>query len=563
MRSFIINEDGQQTFSISFLAFMTFYKRWEKKKKELEKVYETDPSKIDLVKRSIQRTEALRDNFYKAAMKYKVAAMEIKQKFDDYLGPKDKVKKFFGFGSDKADKKLLKLEGGKFTDGNVYSIKDVLSPDFDIVPFYGTPEKAKQDIFLMLQYTKIIKKEKGLQTFVDSALEELSSNSLSQFMSANGLTNLEESLNIEKFENEMNRLYAEVFKKKIEIVKQFEEAGKFTRNIKIKMANEHLTEPIIMLRYEFGQNESLMAADPFLKIFENPSLKVQDSKLLDLLKQIADNMDIKVEEGQLSRAVKEKKWDSIEEIFEEPEDKKYKKKYGEIFKKFEERIKIHFEEAQKNPPILSVQKDDFGDIKDISFNKVYKDKTSLLIRQLQRSQDSAKAVDYYQYILTYGDKEAKEWMSNTLSGLNIKDIEEVKKYLSNILKAAAELNNARDREIVRDLEMLKMYYKKQGSNRPDSLYRVPGRRSSNQKQGTKIAQEIDKVLKLDSERILKYYAQWNEWMVENKSELIKYFEQNDNELEESLINILKPFLARKLKKNNTHLLTFFHRGEKK
>jgi hypothetical protein len=139
MKSKLFEEEGKPFF-LGYLVFGTFVKRWPKRKKLLEKKATDEPVIANEITQAISATEKSMAMFIEASKEYKAAAAEAKKQYDNHSGTAGKVKGFFGFEQGDPDKKIFDLGDRKFLPGGgVYSMNDILSPDFNIGLFLEQP----------------------------------------------------------------------------------------------------------------------------------------------------------------------------------------------------------------------------------------------------------------------------------------------------------------------------------------------------------------------------------------------------------------------------------------
>ena len=166
----------EEEFILSSIVFGSLYNKWFEKnyisgtkvifnsgyKVRLLKVVNENSALEHEIKQSIETTETLLKKYHVALQNYKIASRDAIERYDQAGGFSGRVKKFFGFDSGKQNDKLFgnydaKLK--KFKDGDKYTIRDILSMDFNIgltadIPIVG--EQLKKEVEEMLAFKKYL-----------------------------------------------------------------------------------------------------------------------------------------------------------------------------------------------------------------------------------------------------------------------------------------------------------------------------------------------------------------------------------------------------------------------
>tara|TARA_R110002167_G_scaffold332822_1_gene539759 strand:+ start:24 stop:1664 length:1641 start_codon:yes stop_codon:yes gene_type:complete len=135
--------EEKKLFFLGYLVFGTFMKRWPDRLKVLQKRKEENPVIANEIDAAIKTTTASMQKFKDAAEKYKAAAKNAKEQYDNQSGVTGKVKGFFGLEQGDPDKKNFfwvgaedpfpfRFSSNPSSEKRLFSMNDILSPDFNI-----------------------------------------------------------------------------------------------------------------------------------------------------------------------------------------------------------------------------------------------------------------------------------------------------------------------------------------------------------------------------------------------------------------------------------------------
>ena len=572
MKNKLFEED--KPFFLGYLVFGTFLKRWPDRLKVLQKRKEEDPVIANEIDAAIQTTEKSMNKFKEAAEKYKAAAKEAKDAYDNQSGAKGKVKGFFGLEQGDPDKKIFDLSSGsppRFLSiaglesgpsfGKKFSMNDILSPDFNIGLFYqdqqleGKPLK-KEVMGNLLAFRKYYD-PKTSSKISNEEIESLQDETLDTFDPFKVFNPTQQ----ESLIKENEKLSGTMLDMKNACKPKAEKAFlSFQQSMKSNPTKVNLTK-----------QSKLLINNPYYAIYRNfegyDTGKNQIIKMFpDLLKKVLGKVYEEVFGKPLSSSEDLDEWiesknytpDQLSKIFgamggltknvKASNLKSFQKDYQVQKTNFDKEIARILKELQKGIPLfikgktidrLNAERDD------ASLDKVYAHPNSFV--QLWLNSDTSENADitgpvglnklFMDLVNEKTTEDFHRLLYNQTEEAGNRDDDEkfyyaIENSLSQLLRQADDLIEARDEEVKRDLTALAAFL------------------ATQDKKANASARIIKTTIqKNNNETILVLYKKWHDWMDKNKKSLLKYFEKPPREqnLQEQITKLIKPYLRERIK----------------
>ena len=543
--------EEEDDFILGPVIFGTFLKKWNKKKsgilQQLKDKIKEEPALAGDIQKSLDDTQETIDEFKKALQAYAAAAKEAKVEYDKSKGTAGKVKNFFGMERGGQDDKVFKLNNKKFqiVESGDYSIRDILSMDFNIGLFLDDPlsgERLKQKVKGLLSYRKYLEKDKEdkLSDEKKAEYERADPDKLDgMIFNTLGIT-IPESL-IREDEVETPQGYKDLVakfkvlydKKQLEFKTAYKTAtsDQQVKKLAFKLFNDPEYSFYLFLIKAKG-NTVAKEWSAFKKLSNPPAYFKEVEYLLDKFKKEIYGEDT------LSVDLESKsgwKKDTVIAIFAfaTSQEKATQRdtdtqETNALKKRFEVAVKKRIKELQKGIPMFIAGAEDelSGDKEDAKLDPVYADEQSLVTKFLETS----KQEEVFNFAMAYSNTSTitDEQYKKITGGKDTGVMANFEEYLGTL----NDLIEARDKEARRDLTALADF----AATQDDKA----------KKQATAIRNTLGNN---SNDTILQVYKQWHDWLEKNKRDLLeKYFEQNNDTLEEQIIKLIKPLLREKLKR---------------
>lgn len=528
MKNKIFEQD--KPFFLGYLVFGTFLKRWPDRLKVLQKRKEESPVIANEIDTAIKVTENSMEKFKDAAEKYKAAAKQAKDAYDDQSGAMGKVKGFFGLEQGDPDKKIFKLSADGFTTGNVYSMNDILSPDFNIGLFLESPlegdDLKKEVMGNMLAFRKYYD-PKTSSKISNEEIESLQDETLDTFDPFK-VFNPTQQESLIKENEKLSGTMLEI--KNICKPKAQDAFAKFQQSMKSNPTKVNLTKQSKLLinnpyyaiyrnfeGYDTGKKQIVGKFPEILtkvlivihdKLYAEPLAPQSSSDLSVIVTEFVDG-DFRNFDGignHLFSAPTKSQMASM--------DKAVDQEFKEMTPVFTKKAKEFIDNLQRVVPVFKIAEDESNPLKTvISINPVYNDNRSKLHNFLS----------YKQLQLV------KQIAQKTKPDFTDFDIEQ----LMDLVKKLKKAKRLRDSEVFQDLVNMKEKADLEKSKAMSKNLNTAIEQISNTKKVT--------------DKNLQTYKRALEWLEKFKQQSLFTSNTNDRtELEEQIIKLIKPYLRERI-----------------
>ena len=533
MKNKLFEED--KPFFLGYLVFGTFLKRWPDRLKVLQKRKEENPVIADEIDAAISMTEASMQKFQEAAEKYKAAAKNAKEQYDNQSGVKGKVKGFFGLEQGDPDKKIFELSEDGFMTGNVYSMNDILSPDFNIGLFLDTPlegdDLKKEVMGNMLAFRKYYD-PKTSSKISNEEIESLQDETLDTFDPFK-VFNPTQQESLIKENEKLSGTMLEI--KNICKPKAQQAFAKFQQSMKSNPTKVNLTKQSKLLinnpyyaiyrnfeGYDTGKKQIVGKFPEILtkvlivihdKLYAEPLDPQAPSELSGKVAEFVDGDFKNFDDGDNSIG---------DYLFGTPTksqmasmDKAVDQEFKEMTPVFTKKAKEFIDNLQRVVPVFKIAEDENNPLKTvISINPVYNDNRSELHNFLS----------YKQLQLV---KQIAQKTKPDFTGFNIEQ-------LMNLVKKLKKAKRLRDSEVFLDLVNMKEKADLEKSKAMSKNLNTAIEQISNTKKVT--------------DKNLQTYKRALEWLEKFKQQSLLTSNTNDRtELEEQITKLIKPYLRERIK----------------